>query len=125
MVLAEVSGQIVEGAVAKLPERLAEAGAGKMVKRARLKRKAVSRKRQRLPYLYRVSLATYNVDYPEFEKLFIRNGGTARMARHLWEKWKVDKRDDFLAMFGQLDLDNQRIMQKLVDDLLKKRKRFG
>ena len=91
------------------------------MKRIRLKRGAVAVKKNRLPYIYRVSIAMFNTDYPEFEKSFIKHGGTAHMADHLWKKWKIEHHDDFLGMVGTLDFENMRIMEKVVDDLVAKK----
>lgn len=88
-----------------------------MPKRTRLRRKE-AKKKYRLPYLHHVSIVTYNVSYPKFERLFVKHGGTSRMARHIWDKWKVEHKDDFLGMFGNLDYENVQIVQNVVDDLI-------
>jgi len=95
------------------------------MKRSRL-RKGAPKKKTRLPYsyLYMVSVAEYNIDYPEFEKSFVKHGGTERMSRHVWDKWKIDKKGDFLAMVGNLDLENQRIVQKVIDEDIERRKKI-
>jgi len=58
-------------------------------------------------------------DYPVFAKAFKESGGSHAMARHLWSKWKDTHNDDFLAEYGNMDIQNQRITAKMVNKLIK------
>lgn len=62
--------------------------------------------------LDRLTRAAYNIDYPDFEKHFVHSGGTKRMARHFWDKWKMDHRDNFLWAFGNMETKHQRTIIK-------------
>lgn len=65
--------------------------------------------------LDRITRVTYNIDYPDFERLFVKAGGTKNMARHLWMKWKEDHRDNFLSAYGNFDKDNRKKIVKIIN----------
>jgi hypothetical protein len=76
-------------------------------------------KKSRLPYVYLLALGEYNTDFEDFKKLYMKHGGDAHTAQHLWTKWKSERDGDFLSMVGNLDLENIRIMGKVADDIVR------
>lgn len=53
--------------------------------------------------LDRMAKAAYNIDYPTWESKFVKAGGTKRMAKHTWHKWKDVWHDNWLYAFGNWD----------------------
>lgn len=78
---------------------------------------------ERTKTLCKVALGAYNIDYDDFERRFIKEGigmrdlaslfekkfedEDKRIARHIWDKWKVEHQDNFLWAFGNLTTKNQ------------------
>jgi hypothetical protein len=62
--------------------------------------------------LDKLTRAVYNIDYPDFEKHFVHAGGTKHMARHFWDKWKVDWKDNFLWAYGNMETKHQKTILK-------------
>jgi len=58
--------------------------------------------------LDKISRAAYNISYLEWEKLFVDSGGSKRLAKHIWTKWKLEWNDNFLYTYGNLSKDNQK-----------------
>jgi hypothetical protein len=61
----------------------------------------------------------YMVDYPTFARAFKESGGEYGMAKHLWDKWKNIHNDNFLAEYGNMDLQNKRTTAKMLNKLIK------
>ena len=70
----------------------------------------------------KVASGQYNIDGETFRKNFINSGGTERMARHIWEKWKIEHHNNFLDTFGNLDEDNQELITKTILAFAKERR---
>lgn len=57
----------------------------------------------------------YNIDGAEFKRLFVKIGGTPHMAEHLWGKFESHDHS-ILYVFGYADLENKRLLTKVVNE---------
>lgn len=57
----------------------------------------------------------YNIDGNEFKRLFVKVGGTPNMAEHLWGKFESHDHS-ILHVFGYADLENKRLLTKMVNE---------
>jgi hypothetical protein len=56
----------------------------------------------------------FNIEGPAFRYFFVKIGGDDHMANHLWNKFHA-KNHSILALFGYSDLENQRMLAKVVN----------
>lgn len=64
----------------------------------------------------------YMTDYQIFSKAWKEAGSTQSMAKHIWMKWKDIHNNDFLAEFGNMDLENKRVTAKALNILIENHK---
>jgi len=69
----------------------------------------------------RLSEFQNSIDGRNFQRLYVENGGTVRIAKHLWEKF-VQYNYNIIRLFQVCDLANQRILPKMVEQWIAERK---
>lgn len=57
----------------------------------------------------------YDIDGETFVKLWIKNGGSERLGKHIWSKF-TGYNHSLLKLWGYMDKENQDIMVKVIND---------
>ena len=71
--------------------------------------------------LSKISKSAYNIDGETFKKYYVQAGGTKRLADHIWDKWKIEHKDNFLWAYGSLDKENRMLVTKALLKFAKER----
>jgi hypothetical protein len=72
-------------------------------------------------FLNKITMSAYNIDGDTFSKYYVEAGGDRDIAEHVWKKWKVEHKDNFLWAYGNLDKENRTLVTKVLMRYAKER----